>query len=196
MVGQHRSHELGRVVGAQEGRLEGEHRVARRVGLDEGIARKRTDHRPHGFDAPGIDALGGGAFEEGAAILLETRVRVLLGQDLADAVGLRGRKARQGDGGLGHVLLVAEDAETFVEEPLEQGVEGLPGLAVEAVDVLVDVPVRRGADDGGMDHEVLEVAPPRLGLEDAHGRALDIEDAHGVAAGEEGHRGGIVEGAP
>ncbi len=140
-----------------------------------------------------LDAAPGAAVEETLPVARQL-LRALLADDLAQPVRLPPCEPGQGHGHLDHIFLVNQHAVGFRKQLPQARVDGLIRSPVQPQHILPDIPVGSRADDGGVDHQVLEIPPLRFLLQLPHGRGFDVKDAHGVAPPDEGRGLRIVQG--
>ena len=133
------------------------------------------------------DAPLGHAVVEPLAQPLHALAAALGAHGLAELVGLAGAEAGHVDGHLHELLLEQRDAEGLGQRRLEQRVQvGDRLLAVAAADVGVHRAALdgAGADEGDLDHEVVEGAGLEPGQRGHLGPALHLEHADGVGRAE------------
>ncbi len=155
------------------------------MGLAEGVALERQDHLPDQLQVRPRHAPRGAAAEEALAEVRQAQGAVLLGQDLAQLVGLPRGEAGRVDHHPRDVLLVDHDAAGLREGLLQLRGEGPVGGAVQPLHELPDPAVGRRADDGAGDHQALVVPGAHLLQQLPGGRGLDVEDAQGPTGGDQ-----------
>ncbi len=206
LVGDHRRHELGRVVRLHVGGLGAQKCVACRVRLAERVAGKGEDLLPDRSEYGGGYAPLHSACDESRPEVGEPLLLVLFRDHLAQLVTFAGGKTGELHGDLGDLLLVDGDSQRLPEDPLQQRVQVLPLFPLHARHVLLDEAVRRGSYDGRRLHEHLEYVgleglrrrrgTPYLAQQKAHRGGFEVEAADGEAAPHEAPGALVLERTP
>ena len=184
--GQQRGHELDRVVRFQPRRLVGQQRVGTRVGFIEAVPSKFGDQIE--------DALGflwrnlvGAATSQELLALGGHFLALLLAHGAAQDVRLAQRKARQTVGDLHHLLLVEDDAISFLQDFLQyRQVVGDFLPPVLAIDEVVDHSALDGSRtvEGVKRGQVFQTRRLVAAQDIAHAVGFKLEDAGGFATAE------------
>ncbi len=192
LVADDRGHKRGRKMRFQVGGFKGNFRVRGAVGLAEGIPVKAHDHAPDRFDLPAVEAAQTRAAGEPVEIVAQATLSVFFGHHFSEAVRIGRGKPRHGNSHPGYVFLKNHQAEGAGQNVLQDRMDRRPPSPVQAADVLADDVVCRRADNGGMNHQVLEIPDSGFLLQQAHGRAFNVKTAHGISPGDGLLRGPVL----
>ena len=146
---QQRAEELGAVVDPQPGRLVGEQAEGGRVGLREAEAGEALDLVPDPFGDLLGDAVGGGAGEEAAVMLVDRLLGALAAHRPPQPLRLGGGKAGERHRHLDHLLLEDDRPQRLLQHRLQQRV--LVGDLVVGVLAAELAPLYIGMDGAALD---------------------------------------------
>ena len=160
-------HELGRIEELEECRLVGGPRKSGRMALVEAEAGEPGHLAEQLLRHLGREAAAAhAAVDEARMQLLHLLLRPPRAHGPAKAIRIGGTEAGHIDGDLHHLLLVEDHAQRLGQDGLERRVQvghrldALPASQVGMHGVALDGP---GADDGHLDHQVVERLRPALG---------------------------------
>ena len=185
VVGQHRRHVFGRVIGLQVSGLVGHPRVTRRVRFVEGIRGKRLPVLPDFLQLLGVVAALGALLQE-LRLHFGNEVRLLFAHRLPQRIRLALREAGQLLRQQHHLLLVHRDSVRLLEvffARVEVIRDGL--LPVLPLDKRRDVFERPRTVQGVHRNEIAKHRGLQILEVLLHPRGFVLEDADGLAALEE-----------
>ena len=194
MHAQQGAHVFLGIVTLEEGRLQRDDGVVRRMGLVEAIVGEEGDVVENLAGHPFVDAVLRPALQENLAVLHEIFL-ALVGDGLAHRVALRQFVAEKLRGDLHNLFLIHDDAAGLLQNGLQRlMVVGDLLFPAQASVVGGDVVHRPGAVERDAGDDVLEAPRPHVAQHELHAFALHLKHADRLPPPQQGE--GLVQHSP